>query len=112
MTDVLIIGCGVIGAACAYELAHSDVSVTVLEADNDVANGTTKANSAILHAGYDLPSFGQSGRKAPPGDPPFQAGAGGHAGKTAGGDGGQDRRGLSGSAFAAGARLVPTRLLL
>ena len=53
MTDVLIIGCGVIGAACAYELAHSDVSVTVLEADNDVANGTTKANSAILHAGYD-----------------------------------------------------------
>lgn len=53
MTDVLIIGCGVIGAACAYELAHSRVSVTVLEASNDVANGTTKANSAILHAGYD-----------------------------------------------------------
>ncbi len=53
MTDVLIIGCGVIGAACAYELAHSNVSVTVLEASNDVANGTTKANSAILHAGYD-----------------------------------------------------------
>ena len=53
MTDVLIIGCGVIGAACAYELAHSKLSVTVLEADNDVANGTTKANSAIIHAGYD-----------------------------------------------------------
>ena len=53
MTDVLIIGCGIIGAACAYELAHSRLSVTVLEADNDVANGTTKANSAIIHAGYD-----------------------------------------------------------
>lgn len=53
MVDVLIIGCGIIGAACAYELSHSAVSVTVLEADNDVANGTTKANSAIIHAGYD-----------------------------------------------------------
>ncbi len=53
MTDVIIIGCGVIGAACAYELSRAQLSVTVLEADNDVANATTKANSAIIHAGYD-----------------------------------------------------------
>ena len=53
MYDVLIIGCGVIGAACAYELAKYDLSVCVLEKSNDVANGTTKANSAIVHAGYD-----------------------------------------------------------
>lgn len=53
MQDVIIIGCGVIGAACAYELSKYDVSVTVLEKSNDVANGTTKANSAIVHAGYD-----------------------------------------------------------
>ena len=53
MQDVLIIGCGVIGAACAYELSKYRLSVTVLEADNDVANGTSKANSAIIHAGYD-----------------------------------------------------------
>ncbi len=53
MTDVVIIGCGIIGAAAAYELSQYDLSVTVLEADNDVANGTTKANSAIIHAGYD-----------------------------------------------------------
>ena len=51
--DVLIIGCGVTGAACAYELARYRLRVGVLEASNDVANGTTKANSAIVHAGYD-----------------------------------------------------------
>lgn len=55
MTDVAIIGCGIVGAAVAYELARYRLDVLVLEADNDVANGTTKANSAILHAGYDPP---------------------------------------------------------
>ena len=53
MYDVIIIGCGVVGAACAYELSRYDLSVAVLEKSNDVANGTTKANSAIVHAGYD-----------------------------------------------------------
>ena len=53
MVDVAIIGCGVIGAAAAYHLAQRQVSVLILEAENDVSMGTTKANSAILHAGYD-----------------------------------------------------------
>lgn len=53
MYDVAIIGCGIIGAAAAYELSRYNLKVAVLEAMNDVANGTTKANSAILHAGYD-----------------------------------------------------------
>ena len=53
MVDVAIIGCGVIGAATAYHLARRQASVLILEAENDVAMGTTKANSAILHAGYD-----------------------------------------------------------
>lgn len=53
MFDVAIIGCGVIGAATAYALAKTDVKTLILEAENDVAAGTTKANSAILHAGYD-----------------------------------------------------------
>ena len=53
MFDVLIIGCGVIGAALAYELGKHELSVCVLEKENDVACGTTKANSAILHSGYD-----------------------------------------------------------
>ncbi|MFQ9901723.1 MAG: NAD(P)/FAD-dependent oxidoreductase [Ruthenibacterium sp.] len=53
MYDVIIIGCGVVGAATAYQLAKYRLRTLVLEAQNDVANGTTKANSAIIHAGYD-----------------------------------------------------------
>lgn len=53
MQDVIIIGCGVTGAACAYHLSRYRLRVAVLEAANDVAAGTTKANSAIIHAGYD-----------------------------------------------------------
>lgn len=53
MVDVAIIGCGVTGAAVAYQLSKKQVSVLILEAENDVSMGTTKANSAILHAGYD-----------------------------------------------------------
>jgi len=53
MQDVLIIGCGVTGAACAYTLSHYQLRITVLEANNDIAAAATKANSAILHAGYD-----------------------------------------------------------
>ena len=53
MYDVIVIGCGVTGAAAAYHLARFDVRLAVLEANNDVACGATKANSAIIHAGYD-----------------------------------------------------------
>ena len=53
MYDVAIIGCGVIGAAAAYALSRYNNKVVILEAENDVADCTTKANSAILHAGYD-----------------------------------------------------------
>ena len=51
--DVLVIGCGVIGAAAAYELSKYDLRVGILEKGNDVSLGTTKANSAIIHAGFD-----------------------------------------------------------
>ena len=53
MYDVIIIGCGVTGAAAAYQLSRYRLRVAVLEAQNDIANATTKANSAIIHAGYD-----------------------------------------------------------
>lgn len=53
MYDVIIIGGGVSGAACARELSHYQVSVCVLEKEEDVCCGTSKANSAIVHAGYD-----------------------------------------------------------
>ncbi len=51
--DVIIIGCGVVGGSVAYELSHYDVKALVLEAENDIATGTTKANSGIVHGGYD-----------------------------------------------------------
>lgn len=51
--DVAIIGCGITGAAAAYLLSRYDLRVVVLEKENDVALGATRANSAILHAGYD-----------------------------------------------------------
>ena len=53
MYDVLIVGCGIIGAAAAYELSRYNLKIGILEKYNDVANGATKANNAILHAGYD-----------------------------------------------------------
>ena len=53
MYDVTIVGCGVVGASLAYALSRYDLRVLVLERENDVAMGTTKANSAIVHAGYD-----------------------------------------------------------
>ena len=53
MYDVLIIGAGVSGAASARELSRYNVNVCVLEKEEDVCCGTSKANSAIVHAGYD-----------------------------------------------------------
>ena len=53
MYDVVIIGAGVIGALTARKLSEYDIKVCVLEKENDVAEGTTKANSAIVHAGFD-----------------------------------------------------------
>jgi glycerol-3-phosphate dehydrogenase len=51
--DVAIIGCGITGSAIALELSKYDLKVLVIEKENDVAMMTTKANSAIIHAGYD-----------------------------------------------------------
>ncbi|WP_288221490.1 NAD(P)/FAD-dependent oxidoreductase [uncultured Clostridium sp.] len=53
MYDVAIIGAGVIGASIFRELTKFNLKVVILEKENDVAMGTTKANSAIVHAGYD-----------------------------------------------------------
>ena len=53
MTDVIVIGAGVIGSAIARELSRHDRKVVVLERASDVCEGTSKANSGIVHAGYD-----------------------------------------------------------
>ena len=53
MYDVVIIGAGVIGASIFRELTKYNLKIAVVEKENDVAMGATKANSAIIHAGYD-----------------------------------------------------------
>lgn len=53
LKDVIIIGSGVVGSAVARELSRLELDVLVLEKGNDVATGTSKANSGIVHAGFD-----------------------------------------------------------
>ena len=53
MYDVIIIGAGVSGCACARELSRYRLNICVLEKEEDVCCGTSKANSAIIHAGFD-----------------------------------------------------------
>ena len=51
--DVCVIGAGAVGCAIARELTRYRLSVCVVEKEEDVCSGTSKANSAIVHAGYD-----------------------------------------------------------
>ena len=51
--DFAVIGGGVVGCAVARHLAGFDVSVALIEARGDVGDGTSKANTAILHTGFD-----------------------------------------------------------
>ena len=51
--DVIIIGAGMVGALIARELARYRLRILLLDKASDVGEGTTKANSGIVHAGYD-----------------------------------------------------------
>lgn len=53
MYDVVIIGAGVVGGMIARKLASYELQVCIVEKEHDVAMGATKANSAIVHAGFD-----------------------------------------------------------
>lgn len=53
MYDVAIIGAGVVGSAIARELSRYEVKACVIKREEDVCSGTSKANSAIIHAGFD-----------------------------------------------------------
>ena len=53
MYDVIIIGAGVTGCAIARELSRYQLNILVLEKEEDVCCGTSKANSAVIHAGHD-----------------------------------------------------------
>ena len=54
--DVVIIGAGVTGSAIARELSRYKLKTIVLDKNSDVCEGTSKANSGIVHAGYDAPT--------------------------------------------------------
>ena len=58
--DVAVVGAGVVGAAVARLLSHHRLRVALIEAGADVGAGTSKANTAILHTGFD--SEGERGR--------------------------------------------------
>ena len=53
MYDIIVIGAGVIGCAIARELSKYNAKILVVEKCEDVCTGTSKANSAIIHSGYD-----------------------------------------------------------
>ncbi len=53
MYDVTIVGAGVIGCSISRELSKYNLNTCVIERSSDVASGTTKANSAIVHGGHD-----------------------------------------------------------
>ena len=53
MYDVAIIGAGVVGAMTARTLSKYNLKICIVDKENDVAMGATKANSAIVHAGFD-----------------------------------------------------------
>ena len=56
MYDIIIIGAGVIGCSVARELSKYETKVLVIEKNEDVCTGASKANSAIIHSGYDAQS--------------------------------------------------------
>jgi glycerol-3-phosphate dehydrogenase len=51
--DIAIIGAGITGASLAFALSKYDLKIVLLDGENDVSMKTTKANSGIIHAGYD-----------------------------------------------------------
>ena len=53
ISDIVVVGAGIVGCAIARALAGTQLSVTLVEARNDVGDGTSKANTALLHTGFD-----------------------------------------------------------
>lgn len=55
MFDVVVIGGGVVGASVLRELSKNDLKVCLLEKESDVCLGASRANSGVVHAGFDAP---------------------------------------------------------
>lgn len=62
MYDIAIIGAGIAGSYIARELTRYKLDIVLLDGENDVGNQITMANSAIVHAGYDAPSYKLKGK--------------------------------------------------
>jgi glycerol-3-phosphate dehydrogenase len=73
MIDVAIVGAGIIGTLVARELSRFKLEVALLDRSNDVAGGSTKANSGIIHAGYDAEPGTSKARFNVLGNPLFDA---------------------------------------
>ena len=56
MFDTVIIGAGVTGTAVAYYLSSYKLNMLIVDKEEDICSGTSKANSAIIHAGHDAKS--------------------------------------------------------
>jgi|LGVE01.1.fsa_nt_gb glycerol-3-phosphate dehydrogenase len=68
MYDIAIIGAGIAGSYIARELSRYQLDVVLLDGENDVGNQITMANSAIIHGGYDAPSYKFKGKFNAPGN--------------------------------------------
>ena len=62
MYDAVIIGGGAVGCAVARELSRWKLKICLAEQGEDVCVGTSKANSAIVHAGFDAPTGSMKAR--------------------------------------------------
>ncbi|MEF9918547.1 MAG: NAD(P)/FAD-dependent oxidoreductase [Eubacterium sp.] len=68
MYDIAIIGAGIAGSYVARELSRYQLDVVLLDGENDVGNQITMANSAIVHGGFDAPSYKLKGKFNAPGN--------------------------------------------
>ncbi|WP_105616593.1 NAD(P)/FAD-dependent oxidoreductase [Vallitalea okinawensis] len=72
MYDVAVIGTGIIGTFIARELSKYQLKILMIDKENDIANGTTMANSAIIHAGYDAKADKNKGKFNAPGNKMYE----------------------------------------
>lgn len=71
-TDVLIIGGGVTGAAIAHQLSKYNLDITLVEKENDICMGSSKANSSMIHDGYNVDGHKLKGKLVLKANPHFE----------------------------------------